>query len=53
MVKEAVYRAMEDMRYLCRARNVNNLYAFATNLYEWQIVYYSKQDELDGKKDFF
>jgi hypothetical protein len=35
IIKEAVYRAMEDSRFLCRARNVDHLYAFATNLYEW------------------
>ena len=53
MCKEAVYRAMEDMRYLCRARNVETMYAFATNLYDWQIVHYSKRKELDGEEDFF
>lgn len=39
---------MEDMRYLCRARNMDKMYAFATNLYEWQIVYYSKKAEVTG-----
>ncbi len=53
MLKEAVFQAMEDLRYLCRARNINQLYAYATNLYEWQIVYYNRQRELLGKDHFF
>ncbi|CDW78960.1 UNKNOWN [Stylonychia lemnae] len=53
MVKEAVYKGMEDLRFLCRARNVDQMYAFATNMYEWQILYYNRLRELNDEKDFF
>ena len=35
MVKEAVYRAMDEMRFICKARNLDEIFGFATNLYEW------------------
>eukprot|EP00347_Sterkiella_histriomuscorum_P010159 403377377 len=53
MTKEAVYKGMEDLRFICRARNIDHLYAFATNMYEWQIIYYNRQKELKDEKDFF
>lgn len=46
MTKEAVYKAMEDMRFICRARNIDEMFGFATNIYEWQIVYYSRAMEM-------
>ena len=42
VVKEAVYKAMEDLRYLCRARNVDKMYAIASNLHEFQFLYYDR-----------
>ncbi|TNV77967.1 hypothetical protein FGO68_gene5846 [Halteria grandinella] len=57
MVKEAVYQAMEDLRFLCRARNIDYMYALASNLHEFQFVYYDRQRELTSHgadfKDFF
>ena len=53
MLKEAVFRSMEDMRFLCRARNLKEFFSFATNLYEWQLVYYSRERELLGKEHYF
>jgi hypothetical protein len=35
VVKEAVYKAMEDLRFLCRSRNVDHMYAICSNVYEW------------------
>ena len=53
MAKEAVFKAMEDMRFLSRARNVDEFYAIATNLYDWQFVYYSRVKDLAKDPDFF
>ena len=55
VVKEAVYQAMEDLRFLCRARNVNQMYAIASNVYEWQFIFYDRQKELVSKDhlDFY
>ncbi len=35
VVKEAVYQAMEDLRFLCRGRNVDHMYAICSNMHEW------------------
>jgi hypothetical protein len=35
MVKEAVFKAMEDLRFVCRSRNVDRMYAIASNVYEF------------------
>jgi len=55
VVKEAVFKAMEDLRFLCRARNVDHMYAICSNVYEWQFVFYDRQRELISKDshDFF
>ena len=54
MTKEAVYKGMEDLRFICRARNIDHLYAFATNIYEWQLIYYDRLMEIKGEeRDFF
>ena len=46
VVKEAVYKAMEDLRFLCRARNVDQMYGIASNVYEWQFIFYDRAREL-------
>ena len=53
IVKEAVVQCMEEARFLARARNISDVWGVATNLYEWKFVHYSKQDELNGQKDFY
>ena len=55
VVKEGTYKAMEDLRFLCRARNVDHMYAISTNVYEWQFIYYDRLHELQSKdhNDFF
>ena len=52
-VKEATIECMEEMRFLARARNIDELWGVATNLYEWQFVHYSKIEELAENKDFY
>jgi hypothetical protein len=34
-LKEATCRAMEEMRYLARANQTNEMFGIATTLYEW------------------
>ena len=53
MVKEGVFKAMEDLRFLARARNMDLFYAVCTNLYEWQFVSYSRTLDLAKSEDFF
>ena len=53
IVKEAVVQCMEEMRFLARARNLVEIWGIATTLYDWQIVHYSKRDEIAEKKDFY
>ena len=53
MVKEATIECMEEMRFLARARNIDEMWGVATNLYDWQFVNYNKADEIFGKKDFY
>lgn len=53
LIKDATIKAMEEMRFLTRARNADDMFAIATNLYEWQFIYYSRRDELAGEKSFF
>ena len=44
---------MDDMRFLTRARNLDYMYAIASNMYEWQFIYYSRTMEILDQKDFF
>jgi hypothetical protein len=52
IIKEAVYKIMEDLRFLCRARNVDHMYGIATDIHDWQFVYYDRQRELESKDHF-
>ena len=53
IVKDAVVQCMEEMRFLARARNIDEIWGIANDLYSWQFIHYSRQDELMGKKDFY
>ena len=53
MVKEAMINLMEDLRFFSRARQVNIVWGIATNLYEWQIVWYSRDREINRQSEFF
>ena len=44
---------MEEMRFLARARNLDEIWGVATSLYDWQFVHYSRLEELTGGKDFY
>ena len=46
VLKDACISLMDQMRLLCRSRNLNEVFGVATTLYEWQIVYYSRTKEL-------
>jgi hypothetical protein len=45
-VKEAAISLMDSMRLLCRSRNLPHIFGVASNLYEWQFLYYSRSLEL-------
>ena len=53
MVKESSCRVMEEMRFLARARNCDELFGISTTLYEWQFLHYSRKGELAEEKDFY
>ena len=44
---------MEEMRFLARSRNIDEIWGVSTDLYSWHFVHYSKKDELSGQKDFY
>ena len=52
-VKEATIQCMEEMRFLSRARNIDDMWGVSTNLYDWQFLHYCKASELAGQKDFY
>ena len=53
LTKEAIYRLFEDMRFLCRARNLDCMYGLASNLYDFQIIFYNRQLEIQSEDDYF
>ena len=53
IAKEATVSCMEEMRFLARARNLDEVWGVSTTLYDWQFIHYSKKAELAGDKDFY
>ena len=53
VLKEAMHSLMMQMRLLCRARNLDEIWGIATNLYEWQVIRYSRVCELQKQDNFF
>ena len=45
-LREACISLMDQMRLLSRSRNLPHIFGIATNLYDWQILYYSREIEL-------
>ena len=52
-IKECSIKVMEEMRFLARARNCEEIFGIATTLYEWQFLHYSRKGELEKTKDFY
>ena len=41
------------MRHLARSRNSDEIFGIVTNLYEWQILHYSRTTEISNEPNFF